>query len=107
MSQESDNLKSKIDQLNNDKKSLSHQIETLKQEIAEKEVDKGREELLAALKKAREQTTQTAIENSSLRANQVRAKEHFNNHVKRLETDVNFEREQVKKLKDENRRLMH
>ena len=31
MSQESDNLKSKIDQLNNDKKSLSHQIETLKQ----------------------------------------------------------------------------
>ena len=51
--------------------------------------------MLAALKKAREQTTQTAIENSSLRANQVRAKEHFNNHVKRLETDVNFEREQV------------
>ena len=125
MSQESDNLKSKIDQLNNDKKSLSHQIETLKQvwilcyninkhyelvtrpaelhlmlcfslqEIAEKEVDKDREELLAALKKAREQTTQTAIENSSLRANQVRAKEQFNNHVKRLETDVNYEREQV------------
>ena len=50
---------------------------------------------MAALKKAREQTTQTAIENSSLRANQVRAKEQFNNHVKRLETDVNFEREQV------------
>ena len=65
------------------------------QEIAEKEVDKDREELLAALKKAREQTTQTAIENSSLRANQVRAKEQFNNHVKRLETDVNYEREQV------------
>merc|ERR1719204_1097986 len=107
MSQESDNLKSKIDQLNNDKKSLGHQIETLKQEIAEKEVDKDREELLAALKKSREQTTQTAIENSSLRANQVRAKEQFNNHVKRLETDVNYEREQVKKLKDENRRLMH
>ena len=50
---------------------------------------------MAALKKAREQTTQTAIENSSLRANQVRAKEQFNNHVKRLETDVSYEREQV------------
>ena len=54
---------------------------------------------MAALKKAREQSTKTAIENSSLRANQVRAKEQFNNHVKRLETDVNFEREQVKLVK--------
>ena len=71
------------------------------QEISEKELDKDREELLAALKKAREQTTKTSIENSSLRANQVRAKEQFNNHVRRLDTDVNFERdrEQVKSHK--------
>merc|ERR1712029_449985 len=89
-----------------DRKALKEQVDKLQRTLQEHDMDKDHSTLRTDMQKLREQITKTSIENSNLRANEVRSKEKYELAVKRHEHEVGWERDQVKRLKDENRRLM-